>query len=88
MGLKVHFIGEEAEDEGGPLGEFLRLMIYQISNPLKKVHTIALGLCPGFLFGMEDQDFTTLQTPPMITFLGDRLQPHQSWKMWQTTKIN
>ena len=30
--LKVHFIGKEAEDEGGPLREFLRLVIYQISN--------------------------------------------------------
>lgn len=30
--LKVHFIGEEAEDEGGPLREFLRLVTYQISD--------------------------------------------------------
>lgn len=28
--LKVHFIGEEAEDEGGPLLEFLRLVIGEL----------------------------------------------------------
>ena len=28
--LKVHFIGEEAEDEGGPLREFLRLAVGEL----------------------------------------------------------
>ena len=28
--LKVHFIGQEAEDEGGPLREFLRLAIGEL----------------------------------------------------------
>lgn len=32
MRVKVHFIGKEAEDEGGPLREFSRLMIYQITD--------------------------------------------------------
>ena len=30
MQLKVHFIGEEAEDEGGPLREFLRLAVGEL----------------------------------------------------------
>ena len=30
--LKVHFIGEEAEDEGGPRREFLRLVVTPVCN--------------------------------------------------------
>ena len=30
--LKVHFIGEEAEDEGGPMRKFLRLAVMAVCN--------------------------------------------------------